>query len=124
MKTLLKVFTAVAAITFATASFAAEETVSLGYTDYYSSIEIDLREYGSGLGGSVVLSCNDELVFVADLGGVTYAAPGVYSWVDYYGILLSSSYSKANPSHGACRGFLFPVGRGPSATGRRNDKSL
>lgn len=85
MKTLLKVFTAIAALTFATAAFAAEETVSLGSKDYYSTITIELREYGYGSGGSVVLYCDNVLVFAADPGGVTYAAAGVSYWIDSYG---------------------------------------
>ena len=86
MKTLLKVFTAVAALTFATAAFADVATVSLGQKDASSSIEIDWREYGYGYeGASFFVACNDETIFVADVGGVTYVAPGVSYWVDSNG---------------------------------------
>lgn len=91
MNKYLKAFTAFAVLTFAAVTWAAEQTVSLGYRDSSSTIEIDLRNYGYDIQyASVSLYCNGETVFTFDQGGVLYAAPGISWWQDSYGFMYVS----------------------------------
>ncbi len=92
MKKYLKAITAFAIMTFASLAWAAEQTVSLGYKDSSSSVEMDLREYGYQTGyGSVALYCNGDLVFCFDQGGVLYVQSGVYWWQDSNGFMHVSN---------------------------------